>query len=167
MAKHGAVWLRGPLPDMPPLLQPVAHALLQVAEDLPVALTALPEPQIWAEPGRSAPIAFHLTHLTGSMDRLFTYARGEALNAKQLEELAAEKTLRETRPPLGQMLRRLEDTVQRALEQLRSATPDGLLEVREVGRAKIPSTTLGLFVHAAEHSARHAGQIATLIRVLT
>jgi hypothetical protein len=28
------VWLRGPLPGMPPLLQPVAHALLQAREEL-------------------------------------------------------------------------------------------------------------------------------------
>jgi hypothetical protein len=28
------VWLRGPLPDVPVLLQPVAHALLQAQEEL-------------------------------------------------------------------------------------------------------------------------------------
>ena len=28
------VWLRGPLPAVPPLLQPVAHALLQAREEL-------------------------------------------------------------------------------------------------------------------------------------
>jgi hypothetical protein len=40
-----------------------------------------------------------------------------------------------------------------------------LLEPREIGRAKLPSTTLGVLFHAAEHTARHAGQVMTLIRV--
>ena len=32
------VWLRGPLPDVPPLLQPVAHALLQAREEVAAEL---------------------------------------------------------------------------------------------------------------------------------
>jgi len=43
---------------------------------------------------------------------------------------------------------------------------DSLLQPREVGRKRLPSTTLGLIFHAAEHSARHAGQIVTLVRVV-
>jgi uncharacterized damage-inducible protein DinB len=43
---------------------------------------------------------------------------------------------------------------------------DTLLQRRDVGRKKLPSTTLGLIVHAAEHSSRHAGQIVTLARVV-
>ncbi|MBD0288089.1 MAG: DinB family protein, partial [Flavisolibacter sp.] len=36
--KQPEFWLRGPLPHIPPLLQPVAHALLQ-AQDEVVELT--------------------------------------------------------------------------------------------------------------------------------
>ncbi|MGH7497555.1 MAG: hypothetical protein ACREL3_01755 [Gemmatimonadales bacterium] len=36
---------------------------------------------------------------------------------------------------------------------------------REVGRKRLPSTTLGLVFHAAEHSSRHAGQIVTLAHI--
>lgn len=167
MAKHGAVWLRGPVPDIEPLLQPVAHALMQVAEDLPSQLERLFPEQLWARPGGSAPIGFHLVHLAGSLDRLFTYARGESLNTQQLAALEAERSLGDARPALGALLERLSDTVDRALEQLRTTTVEALLEKREVGRAKLPSTTLGLLFHAAEHSTRHAGQIATLLRVIS
>lgn len=167
MAQHGAVWLRGPVPDIEPLLQPVAHALLQVAEDLPPALEQLSAEQLWARPGGSAPIGFHVAHLTGSLDRLFTYARGESLNSEQLAALEAERSLGDARPALATLLERLSETVDRALEQLRTTTADALLEKREVGRAKLPSTTLGLLFHAAEHSTRHAGQIATLLRVIS
>jgi hypothetical protein len=37
---------------------------------------------------------------------------------------------------------------------------------RAVGRAQLPSTVIGLLFHGAEHSARHAGQIATLAKVV-
>ncbi|HMG17410.1 MAG TPA: DinB family protein [Gemmatimonadales bacterium] len=167
MAQHGAVWLRGPVPDIEPLLQPVAHALLQVAEDLPPALEQLSAEQLWARPGGSAPIGFHVAHLTGSLDRLFTYARGESLNSEQLAALEAERSLGDARPALATLLERLSETVDRAMEQLRTTTAEALLEKREVGRAKLPSTTLGLLFHAAEHSTRHAGQIATLLRVIS
>lgn len=166
MAKHGAVWLRGPVPDIEPLLQPVAQALMQVAEDLPPALGQLSDEQLWARPGGSAPIGFHVAHLAGSLDRLFTYARGESMNSKQLAALEAERSIGDSRPALDALLELLSETVDRALAQLRATRSDALLEQREVGRAKLPSTTLGLLFHAAEHSTRHAGQIATLLRVV-
>ena len=36
------------------------------------------------------PAAFHVRHITGVIDRLFTYARGEALSAEQFASLRAE-----------------------------------------------------------------------------
>jgi uncharacterized damage-inducible protein DinB len=38
--------------------------------------------------------------------------------------------------------------------------------VRFVGRAKLPSTVLGLLVHAAEHTMRHTGQLLVTVQVL-
>ena len=52
------------------------------------------------------------------------------------------------------------------MDYLRVVPSDSLLQPREVGRKRLPSTTLGLIFHAAEHSARHAGQIVTLTRVV-
>jgi uncharacterized damage-inducible protein DinB len=36
-----------------------------------------------------------------------------------------------------------------------------------VGRGRLPSTVLGLLVHAAEHSTRHMGQAITTARILS
>jgi hypothetical protein len=52
------------------------------------------------------------------------------------------------------------------LAQVRATPADTLLAARGVGRKQLPSTTLGLIAHAAEHALRHAGQITTLRRVL-
>jgi hypothetical protein len=74
-------WLRGPVEGVPPLLQPVAHALLQAAEEVDALLDDFPEERLWERPAGAASAGFHLQHLRGVVDRLFTYARGEALSA--------------------------------------------------------------------------------------
>jgi hypothetical protein len=38
--------------------------------------------------------------------------------------------------------------------------------VRQVGRAQLPSTVLGLLFHAAEHAQRHVGQLVTTSKVI-
>jgi uncharacterized damage-inducible protein DinB len=144
----------------------VAHALLQAAEDLPALLADLTPDQLWVRPGGSAPIGFHLAHLTGSLDRLLTYARGEPLSREQQAALAAERVVAETRPDRARLLADFRRTLEAALAQLRATSEELLLVRREVGRARLPSTVLGLLFHAAEHTTRHVGQIATLVRVV-
>jgi uncharacterized damage-inducible protein DinB len=156
-------WLGGPIEGIEPLLQPVAHALTQAREDLESVLGGLSEADLWKQSGASAPIGYHLTHLTGSLDRLLTYARGAVLNTAQLSALATE---RKSAATLHELRERFEATVERALAQLRETSADTLLTARRVGRAGLPSTTIGLLFHAAEHTARHVGQIMTLVRVL-
>jgi uncharacterized damage-inducible protein DinB len=56
--------------------------------------------------------------------------------------------------------------VERALAQLRATDPATLLEPREVGRARLPSTVLGLLFHAAEHTQRHVGQLVTTAKIV-
>ncbi|MEI9810890.1 MAG: hypothetical protein WDO16_25110 [Bacteroidota bacterium] len=41
-----------------------------------------------------------------------------------------------------------------------------LTSVRGVGRAKIPSTVMGLLFHAAEHTMRHTGQLLVTAGIL-
>lgn len=88
------VWMRGPLPDVPPLLQPVAHALLQAREEITELMAGFPDALIWVRPrgrgGDVASVGFHLQHLTGVLDRTFTYARAEALSPAQLDALSVE-----------------------------------------------------------------------------
>jgi uncharacterized damage-inducible protein DinB len=159
------VWLRGPVPAVPAPLQPVAHALLQAVEDAERLTAGLDADVVWARPGGAASIGFHLRHMAGSLDRLMTYARGESLTGAQRAALAAEK---EDTPGVegAELVDGLRSTVDRALDQLRTTDPGTLDEPRAVGRAALPSTVRGLLHHAAEHTARHAGQISTTARVL-
>ena len=87
MINQPEVWLRGPLDDMPALLQPVAHTLLQAREEVNTLMTGFPEVLLWEKPAELASVGFHLQHLTGVIDRLFTYARGQQLNQEQLSAL--------------------------------------------------------------------------------
>lgn len=158
-------WQSGPISGIPPLLMPVAHALLQVADDVAEAVK-LDAQQLWATPAGSASVGWHLLHLAGSTERLFCYARGEQLDDRQRGELAFERDLPEPRPMVGALLARVESVVASALDQLRATPEAELLAPREVGRARISSNVLGLLFHAAEHAARHAGQVVTTIKVL-
>ena len=54
----------------------------------------------------------------------------------------------------------------RALAQVRATDPSTLLDAREVGRARLPSTVVGLLFHAAEHTQRHVGQLVTTAKVV-
>jgi uncharacterized damage-inducible protein DinB len=160
-------WQRGPVPGIPDQLQPVAHALVGAAEDASEAIAGLTPSQIWLSPGGAASVGFHLIHLAGSTDRLFTYARGEGLSAAQKAALAAERALAEPRPTADTLLRAWQETVERALAQL-ARTPDADLGApRGVGRMAVPSNVRGLLFHAAEHATRHVGQLITTARIVT
>ncbi len=160
------VWLRGPLQDVLPELQPVAHSLLQVREEIEAVASLSPE-LLWARPGGIASIGFHLTHLAGSLDRLLTYARDETLNAAQRAALAAEEREDRKDALAGEVLVRAAiDALDCALAQVRATPLCTLDEARAVGRARLPSTVLGLLVHAAEHAQRHSAQIITTAKLL-
>ena len=158
-------WLRGPVPGIPALLQPAAHAFLLALEDVESAVSGLTVDQLWLEPGGAASPGFHLVHLAGSTDRLLTYARGEALSAPQRAALAAERTLT-PQPTLEELLTGWRTTVEGALDQLASTPEATLTNARLVGRAQLPSTVLGLLFHAAEHAQRHAGQLVTTSKII-
>jgi hypothetical protein len=167
MTHPAEVWLRGPVTGIQPLLQPAAHAILQVGEDVVPVVQHLTPAELWARPGGAAAIGFHLAHLPGSLDRLLTYSRAQSLNSDQLARLTAERTVHEDQPDLSSLLAAFSAGLDAAIEYLRTVPADTLLLRREVGRKRLPSTTLGLIFHAAEHSSRHAGQIVTLTRVVS
>jgi uncharacterized damage-inducible protein DinB len=161
------VWQRGPVAGVDPLLMPVAHSLLQVQEDLRTLTARVAEEHAWTQPGGAATIAFHVRHIAGSTDRLLTYARGEALSDAQRAAAKAEPIGDPPRPALRQLVDEAVAALDRALDQVKATPRDSLLEPREVGRLRLPSTTLGLLFHAAEHATRHAGQALTTARILT
>ena len=145
---------------MPPLLQPVAHALLQAREELNVALHNFPAEWLNERPGGVASVGFHLQHLAGVLNRLLTYARAEALSESQFSGFNAETPPLPIAPDTAKRLvQRFNEEVDAALQQLRATSETSLTEVRGVGRAQVPSTLLGLLMHAAEHTTRHLGQL--------
>lgn len=156
-------WQRGPVPGFDPYLMPVVHALQQVQEDVEALAERVSREELWTSPGSAATIGFHLRHIAGSTDRLLTYARGEALTPEQLA--AAKREPFET-PAVDDVVAEVKAAIGRALEQVRATPRDTLLIERKVGRAGLPSTTLGLLFHAAEHATRHAGQAITTAKVL-
>lgn len=160
-------WLRGPVPDIPGLLQPVAHSLLQCRDEVRAVIHLLSPDALWRNVHGAASAGFHLRHATGSLDRLFTYARGEPLTDAQRTALAAEREPGD--PPAGAecLVTAFEVAVGDALTQLSGTREEQLLDRREVGRARLPSTVLGLLFHAAEHTQRHVGQLVTTARFAT
>jgi len=159
------VWLRGPLPDYIDELQPVAHSLLQVREEIE-AVASLPPEKLWEKPGGAASIGFHLKHLAGSLDRLLTYAQGKPLSAAQRQALADEERSLPTERT-ETLVRDALAAIDRALTQVRTTPLCTLDEARDVGRSRLPSTVLGLLFHAAEHAQRHSAQIITTAKVVT
>jgi hypothetical protein len=158
-------WQRGPIDGVPAVLQPVAHILLQVGESVDDLVVDLTEAQWNARPGGVASAAFHVRHIPGVIDRLFTYARGGSLSEQQFTSLRAEgEPLLEADVP--KTLAALHARVHTAVAELRATDATTLGEFRAVGRAKLPSTVIGCLVHGAEHAMRHVGQLSVTARVV-
>jgi hypothetical protein len=157
-------WQRGPVDSVPSTLQPVAHILLQVGESVDELTADLTDAEWNARPAGVASAAFHVRHMAGVIDRLFTYARGEALSEDQFASMRAEgDRLAEADVPAT--IAALHARIAAALVQLRATNPETLGEFRAVGRAKLPSTVIGCLVHGAEHAMRHVGQLSVTVRV--
>lgn len=160
------VWMRGPVDGYAPELQPVVHSLLQAIEDVEGATAGLTPEQLWTKPGGAASVGFHAKHLAGALDRLFTYARDEPLTADQKAALGSEGDPGSPPADAAALVAHVRAGVDVALAQLRATVPADLLTARGVGRARLPTTVLGLLFHAAEHSTRHAGQLITTAKIV-
>lgn len=160
------VWLRGPVDGYDPAVMPMVHALLQVKEDFAGLIDRVGPEHVWARPGGAASIGFHVRHTAGALDRLYGYARGEGLSDAQKIYMKAEGVPGEPAATMAAIVADANATIDRALDQLRATTPAMLREDRKVGRAGLPSTVLGLLMHGAEHSTRHAGQAITTAIIL-
>jgi uncharacterized damage-inducible protein DinB len=159
-------WLRGAVPGITPFLQPVAHALLQAQLEVHQALEHFPDVKIWDRPAGSASVAFHLQHLAGVLDRLFTYAREGQLSSLQLDALQKEGK-EDNHIHLTDLLQIFNNQVERAIDQLKNTAEGSLLATRGVGRKQILSNVLGLLFHAAEHTQRHTGQLLVTAKVVS
>ena len=158
-------WQRGPIEGVPAVLQPVAHILLQVRESVGELVQNLTPDQWNARPAGVASAAFHVRHIAGVIDRLFTYARGQALSDAQFEALRLEGS-ELAEPDVAAVLAAIDSRVDSAITELRQIDPATLGEFRAVGRAKLPSTVIGCLVHGAEHAMRHVGQLSVTARIV-
>ncbi|MEO9051078.1 MAG: DinB family protein [Ginsengibacter sp.] len=166
MENKREVWQRGPVENIPALLQPVAHTLLQVGEEAHKIMEGFSEKLLWEKPAGVAAPAFHLQHIGGVIDRLFTYARKELLSEDQMHSLSLEGDKEKTALSVQELLQQLDDQINRAIVELKQVNEDTLTEVRGIGRKQIPTTLIGLYFHTAEHSMRHIGQLLVTVRVL-
>ena len=157
-------WQRGPVDGVPALLQPVAHILLQVQESVHELTADMPD-SVWnARPGNVASPAFHVRHITGVIDRLFSYARGDALDDAQFAALRQEGDVLDVND-VSSVVAALDARIEQAVNELRTYDVTTLSDFRGVGRAQLPSTVIGCLVHGAEHAMRHVGQLSVTIRV--
>ncbi len=165
-SKQPEVWLRGALPGFPALVQPIAHALLQAKDEIHNKMDNFPDALLWERPAGVASPGFHLKHMVGVLDRLFTYAAGQPLSPTQLDYLKAEEVAGEN-DTVTFLLVKLDAQITASLDALKDLDETTLTQFRGVGRQHLPSTVLGLLFHAAEHTMRHTGQLLVTAQVLT
>ena len=158
-------WLLGKTKGFPDALMPVVHSLHQARQELIALRDDISTDEYLVTPGGAASIGFHLAHIAGSLDRLFTYARGEQLAPDQLTYLHREADGAVDVPRVSAFTAAL-DRIDTCLNTLRGVPADSVYEPREVGRDRLPSNVIGLLFHAAEHTTMHVGQVRTTLKIM-
>lgn len=148
---------------MPAVLRAVLHALELAAEDLHRWCTGLTDLQLNSRPAQIAPVAFHLRHISRSLDRLLTYAEGGSLNEEQLAALKSEQAEGATS---SELFAELSAAFESSAQRIRSLSEADLETVRTVGRNQLPTTLGDLLVHVADHTQRHVGQAITTAKIV-
>jgi uncharacterized damage-inducible protein DinB len=151
-------WLRGTLAEVPAVHRAVLHALELASEDLHRWCGHLSDEQLNQRPAHIPPVAFHLRHISRSLDRLLTYAEGGSLDEEQLSGLKSELEPGASR---AELFAELSATLTESVARIRRLSRADLETARGVGRNKLPTTLGGLLVHIADHTQRHVGQAVT------
>lgn len=146
-------WLSGKHADLDPFRRLLACSLEMSLSDLHRWTPAEPDERI----------RFHLRHIAGSVDRLFTYALGGQLTEQQLAYLRSEAEAGGTREELLELVA---ETFGRVESGLRMMEDIDYRESRYVGRQRL-ETPLGVLLgHIAEHTQRHTGQVIERARLI-
>jgi uncharacterized damage-inducible protein DinB len=156
-------WLRGPIPDVSPVVAPVLHSFIQVREDLVRHTAGLSTDQVWRRVGAAPALGFQLRHIAGSVDRLVTYLCGDQLSEAQIAVLKSEAA---PGASLDELLAEVSAALDTAAARVRSIEPATIEEPRFVGKKRLPTTVIGLLVHVAEHTQRHLGQAITTAKLV-
>ena len=163
-AKRPEPWLRGTLTEIPAVTRAVLHALELAREDAERWCGNLTGLELNTQPMGLPAVAFHIRHISGSVDRLLTYAEGVQLSEEQLAELKRETESAGALPRT--LLREFHEAMERAAARIRSFAGADLEEARYVGRKRLPTTVGGLLVHVADHTQRHTGQMVTTVKLV-
>ncbi len=155
-------WLRGTLTEVDAVRRQVLHALELALEDAAKWCAGLRDEEVNARPFGVAPVAFHLRHISRSLDRLLSYAEGSSLSETQMGELRSELAPGAT---ALEVVTEFQAGVARAMMRVRRLA-GGYEEERFVGRDRLETTIGGLLVHCAEHTQRHVGQMITTAQVV-
>ena len=158
-------WLLGRVEGVSDAMMPVAHSLVQARRELLMLQEELITTEFLASPGGAASIGFHIVHINGSLDRLFSYARGEQLTRSQRSYLEHEDAIAHN-TGVNELVVAARDRIDHCLEHLTTIPDEQLYEPLPVGRDELPSTVIGLLFHAAEHTTMHVGQIRTTLKVI-
>lgn len=156
-------WLRGTLTEVGAVPRAVLHALELAREDIEKWCGALSDEQLNARPAGIAPVAFHVRHIGGSIDRLLTYAEGAQLSELQLAALKSELDAGAKRAAL---LAEFHVALAKAAARIRAFDGANLDDKRSVGKRGLPTTVGGLLVHVADHTQRHVGQTITTAKIV-
>lgn len=156
-------WLSGPVEGVDTLIAPIFYTFEQTRQELAQHTADFTTEQLWARPHEQTSAGFHIRHIGGSIDRLATYLRGEALSP---EQLAALKQEGEPGASREELLAAVAHAMAACEAYLRTIDPATLRDARGIGRKQLPTTVNGLIVHIAEHTFRHLGQAITTIKLV-
>lgn len=156
-------WLRGTLTDVAAVQRAVLHALELAKEDLELWCGDLTDAELNARPAEIAPVAFHLRHISRSMDRLLTYAEDKQLSPEQIAAMKAEMSGGASR---DELFAELASSLARGSQRVSAFPAESLSDKRGVGRQQMPTTVGGLLVHVADHTQRHVGQAITTAKIV-
>jgi uncharacterized damage-inducible protein DinB len=156
-------WLRGTLTELPAVPRAVIHALELAREDIDKWCGELSDAELNSRVSGIPPVAFHLKHIGGSMDRLLTYAEGSQLTA---EQVAAMKSEIDSVKTGAEIFADLRASFERGIQRIRTLAVGNLEEARAVGRKQLPTSVGGLLVHVADHTQRHTGQAVTTAKIV-
>ena len=156
-------WLSGTHTDVPAAGRAVIHALELAVDDLRKWTDGLTDAEIHSSPLGLTPVARHLAHIAGSVDRILTYAEGNQLSAEQLAAIKAEGTDERS---LASLLEAVESSLGQAASRIRAIAGGDFEAPRAVGRKQLPTSMGGALIHVADHTQRHVGQVVVTAKVL-
>lgn len=126
-----------------------------------ISLESIEESNIWKKPNESSnSIGNQIIHICGNMTQYIIASLG---GKNDLRNRDAEFSISEGYTS-GQLIQKLEETVQQAKQVLNNCSKNQLLKKRVVQGFNLSG--IGIVIHAVEHYSYHTGQIAFWTKLL-